>query len=232
MRKLLLGLMALLVVGTTLAIAGPASAATSPAPTTSTPTVARGHSIRVLVNAHGSKVLSRTSTLWQNGHRVYDWSPKPGLYRTKSVIRYQIRTTTTKDVWVPADYCNDYSYEGYDACAEGAEGGWDTATIVKLGAARSVTRWTYARVHPDESPGCVSRTEWAAARVGMTMTRIHSMFGTSGTHSSGYSTNSHVDVNRDYRACASFGGDLSINFDNYSNGSGMRLYDKTRYTSW
>ena len=185
MKKILLALMALLVIGTPLAIAGPATAATSSAPTTSAANVARGHSIRVVVNAHGSKVLSRTSTLWQNGHRVYDWSPKPGLYKVKSEIRYQIKTTTEKNVWVPAGYCADYSRDGYDhnddgdfadyyddtpydACADGEYGDWDYRTVTKLSTAKSVTRYNYVRVHTDETPGCVSHAEYRAVKDGMT----------------------------------------------------------------
>ena len=102
MKKFVLALMGLvIVVGPIVAITAPANAATistsSTAPTMYAPNVARGKTIPVRINAHGSKVLSRSNTLWQNGHRVYDWSPKPGLYKVKSVIRYQIKKTTTTE---------------------------------------------------------------------------------------------------------------------------------------
>jgi hypothetical protein len=199
MKKFLLALMALLVIASPLAIAGPASAATTTAPTTSAPSVARGHTIKVAVNAHGSKVLSRTSTLWQNGHRIYDWSPKPGLYKVKSVLRYQTKTTTTTDdlVWTPYEDCEDYSYDGYDACAEDEIGYWDNKVVTTLSAARSITRYNYSRVYADETPGCVSYSEFKAVKNGMTQARVHSIFGTTGkvTYSGSGGTG------REYKTC-------------------------------
>jgi hypothetical protein len=239
MRKFLLLIMSLFVIAAPLAVTGSASAddyiidtTTSTAPTTSAANVGRGHTIRVAVNAHGSKVLARTSTLWQSGHRVYDWSPKPGLYKVKSVIRYQIKTTTEKEVWVPDADCAEFSYDDFDGCAEDVYGNWDYRVVDTFGAAKSVTRYSYARVHADETPGCVSRAEWGAARAGMGMTRVHTMFGTSGSHYMGSTYNSHRDEWREYNACAGFGGDLMMNFDNYSHGSGMHLYSKSRSTSY
>ncbi len=200
MKKVLLALMALLVIGAPLAIAGPASAASSTAPTTSTPMVARGHSIHVNVNAHGSKVVSRTSTLWQNGHRVYDWSPKPGLYKVKSVIRYQTKTTTQKDIWVPDEHCyGDYDENGdWDPNLDCEDDGYsDYRTATTLGATKSVTRYNYARVHTDETPGCVSHAEFRAVKDGMAQAAVHRMFGTSG-HVTNYGS---MGTDREYRTC-------------------------------
>ena len=254
MRKFILALMGLVVIMSPLALTTPASASTSSAPTMYAPNVARGKTIPVYINAHGSKVLSRANTLWQNGRRIYDWSPRPGLYKVKSVIRYQIKTTTTEDVWIPDADCEsqsyglqgydhnadgdyddvelgEYSQGPYDACAPGEYGYWDVRDVATYSTTKSVTRYDYARVHTDETPGCVSGAEWSAATRGKTMSWVHSMFGTSGTFESGWQGGGDRDVWRNYRACASFGGELSINFDNYSSRySGMRLY--TKYRSW
>ena len=197
MKKLALALTALLTVGTFVSVAAPVQAATSTAPTVSTPMVPRGHTIKVYVDTHDSKVLSRASSLWQSGHRVYDWSPKPGLYKVKSVIKYQIETSTENEVWVPASYCADYSYEGYDGCAAGEYGYYDYQTVTTLSSAKWVTRYTYARVDTDETPGCVSYTEFQAVKKGMTQASVHSIFGTTG-----HVTNTGSGgTDREYRTC-------------------------------
>ena len=57
MRKLILALVGLVVVaGPIVALTAPANAATSSAPTMYASNVARGHTIPVHINAHGSKV--------------------------------------------------------------------------------------------------------------------------------------------------------------------------------
>lgn len=198
MRKFLLGLVAVATIASPMAlVAAPASAATSDPPTMSAPNVARGKTIQVKLNPRGSRVLNHVKTLWDGGRRVNDWSPKPGLYKVRSVITYQLKTTTRRDVWVPDVNCADYSSEGYDdngdgdyddewdqapydACAEYEYGYWDTRTTTKFGAKRKVTRYDYARVLADETPGCVSRTEFRAVKDGMTQARVHSIFGTAG----------------------------------------------------
>ena len=162
----------------------------------------------VSANRHGSKMLSRTTTLSQNGHRVRDWSPRPGSYRTKSVIRWQPRIS---------------EYAEY----EDANGEWQYDSRTRLGQARTVTRWNTVRVAQDKYPGVVTRSEWNAVHQGMSMTRVHAIFGTSGTADGSYSYNGNRDVYREYRSASSFGGDLRINFDNYTQtGSGMRLYSR------
>jgi hypothetical protein len=217
-KKLLLALMGLVaVVAPVVAMAAPADAATTTAPTMYAPNVARGHTIPVRINAHGSKVLSRSNTLWQGNHRIYDWSPKPGLYKVKSVIRYQTKTTTGKDVWVPNPDCADYSYEyesydenvdgdyndpgdwerdAYDACAPDHWGEYEWRTTVKYNASRLVTRYDYARVALDETPGCVSAAEYRLIKNGMTPAKVHSIFGTTGHVTTGGSM-----VTREYETC-------------------------------
>jgi hypothetical protein len=119
LRRLLLAVLA--VIATPLALtAGSAQAATiSPAPTTHVASVAKGGTLRVTVYPQGSMVTGRTSTLRQNGHRVYDGSPAPGLYQVKSVMPYRTKTTTERNVWVPDSNCADYSRGGYDGIGDG-----------------------------------------------------------------------------------------------------------------
>jgi hypothetical protein len=255
-RLLLTGAAALAAVIAPILISAPANAALeedhrSSAPTTTvTRTLARGATIRVSVNAHESKILARTTTVWLSGHRIYDWSPQPGTYTVKSIVRWQTRIFEYGDVWVPDGDCADYSTDGYDgdddgyfdgwddeypydACAEDGQGVWDTVDRARLGAQHTTTRYNTVTISTDETPGCVSRSEWGAAKPGMTRTRVHSIFGTSGTHSDGWGSNNEIDEYRHYRSCPSFGGHLSINYDNYSHaGSGLRVYSKDRSYSW
>src|SRR5687768_15487039 len=92
-------------IGVSVIVAAPAQASTSSAPTTSVDNVAKGRTIKVHVNSHGSKVLKRVSTLWKDGKRISDWSPKPGAYKVKSLIKYQKRITTETETWVPWSDC-------------------------------------------------------------------------------------------------------------------------------
>jgi hypothetical protein len=184
MKRLLIALTALAIPLTAFLTAAPASAEVydrSTAPTTTTnSTVARGGTIRVYVHKHRSKVLSRTSTLWQKGRRVHDWSPRPGTYRVKTVIRWQPRIWQSSEVWVPYENCQDWSTEDYDACAEDEYGDWVYQDTVRLGTRRATTRYNNVRVAADETPGCVSRPEFRAVRDGMTQARVHGIFGTRG----------------------------------------------------
>lgn len=215
MRKLLLGIVTALALALpTVAISTPAHAGTSKAPTVRTPNVAKGKTIKVRVNKRGSKILRRTSTLWKDGRRVHDWSPKPGSYRVKTVIRYQQKTTKWRDVWVPDRDCADYSEEGYDdngdgdfddyydvepydACAPDEIGYWDYRRTVKLSGKKKVTRWTTVKVAHDESPGCVSRSEFRAVKDGMTQAKVHGIFGTTGR----VTYRSSGGVGREYDTC-------------------------------
>jgi hypothetical protein len=221
MRKFLLALLGLAVVAVPIvAITAPANAAstsTSTAPTMYAPNVARGHTIPVRINAHGSKVLSRSNTLWKSGHRVYDWSPKPGLYKVKSVIRYQTKTTTRTTVVDPD--CLSYDYTEQE-CRDMA---WTTTkSTSKYNRSRLVTRYDYARVALDETPGCVSGAEFNAVRNGMTQAKVHSIFGTRGwVESSGSG-----GTNREYVTCE--GNEWSyveVDFD-------PRVWWKWRYIDW
>ena len=63
MRKFILALMGLGVIMSSPALTTPANAATSSAPTMDAPNVARGKTIPVRINTHGSKVVSLTNTL-------------------------------------------------------------------------------------------------------------------------------------------------------------------------
>jgi len=212
-------------IGTSMVVAAPAQAYTesSTAPTTAVSNVARGGTIKVRVNNHGSKVLKRVSTLWKDGKRVYDWSPKPGAYKVKSIIKYQKRITTETENWVPWSDCAEYSYEGFDACAEGNYGDWETVTTTRLGSKQSVTRWNGVRVHSDETPGCVSLSEFRAVKDGMTQSRVHGIFGTRG----------HVEyegsggVGREYRTCT---GDPDWSY--VSVDYNPRVWFKWRYISY
>ena len=232
MKRLLLGAVAILAVGLPLsALAGPTYADTTSstaAPTTSAPGVAKGRSIKVYVSNHGSKVLSRASTLWKDGKRVFDWSPKPGAYKVKSVIKFQKRITTEKNVWVPDWDCADYSYDGYDACAEDEYGYWDWETATTLGAKQTVTRWNNTRVYADETPGCVSTAEYRAVQDGMTMTKVHGIFGTAGR----VTNSGSGGVGREYATCT---GDpewsyVSVDYD-WSRGA-QRVWFKWQYLSF
>ena len=171
----------------------------STAPTTySKRTIPRGATIKVTVNNHGSKILSRSTTLWRDGSRVYDWSPKPGTYKVKSVIRWQQVVTNEDYVWVPDEYCSDYSYDGYDACAEGGEGYYDYQTSKTLAGKYTATRYNTVTVSTNATPGCVSGTEFRAIKDGMTMSRVHYIFGTSG-----WVTNrGSGGIGREYETCA------------------------------
>jgi hypothetical protein len=197
MRKFLLTLVGLAGIIAPLAFVAPANAATtsstySSAPTIYAPNVARGKTIPITINAHGSKVLSRSNTLWQNGHRVYDWSPKPGLYKVKSVIRYQIKKTTT--TWTSDPQCLDDGWSD-EQCRDWWEGTEDKA--VTYLASRLVTRYDYARVAADETPGCVSGAEFNLIKNGMSQSRVHSIFGTSGR----VMTSGSGGVSREYATC-------------------------------
>jgi hypothetical protein len=208
LRRILLALCAVLPLAGTALIASPAEARpadtylylTSSVPTVSTPMVSRGRTIRVNVYARDSRIVSRSSTLWQGRKRIYDWSPKPGYYTVRTVLRYQIQSF----------------WEGWDADGNYIEG-------ADRGALRTMTRITRATVHFDESPGCVSYAEFRAIRNGMTATRVHRIFGTSGrlTYSGSGGTG------REYRTCE---GDpewsyVAVSFD-------PRVWHKWRYISY
>jgi Ni/Co efflux regulator RcnB len=225
-KKLFLGLVALAVVATPIAVAAaPASAGTSKVPTINVPNVAKGKTIRVYTNNRGSKVVKRVNTLWKNGRRINDWSPRPGLYKVKSVITYQARTTTTTKVWIPDVYCSgDYDENGeWDPNLQCEDYGyWDWKTTTKLGPKKRTIDYDSVRVHADETPGCVSRTEFRAVKDGMTQTRVHRIFGTTG----------HVEysgsggVGREYETCT---GDewsyVSVDFN-------PRVWFKWQYISY
>lgn len=206
MRKFILGLLATLVVGTaTVLVTAPAEAAsstTTKAPTTWADNVARGRTVRVGVDNHGSKVLARTSTLWQGRHRVNDWSPKPGAYKVRSVLTYQTKTTTKTRYWVPDEYCyGDYDEDGYWDDTLGCEdyGYWDWKTTTKLNPGkRRITRINTVRVAKDETPGCVSRSEFRAVKDGMSQAKVHGIFGTTGWVESAGS----MGTTREYETCA------------------------------
>lgn len=241
MKKFILGAVAAAAVAAPVALAAsPASAATSKAPSMSAPSVNKGQTIKVYINNHGSKLVSKANTLWQNGHRVSDWSPKPGTYKVKSVIKWRPKTTTQRKAWVSDRDCDSYSdpgydengdgdyndpwdYPPYDACAIGEYGHWHYSTITSYGAKRTVTRYDHARVASDESPGCVSGSEFRAIRDGMTQAKVHSIFGTSG-----WVTNTGSGgTTREYTTCE---GDpdwsyVEVDFD-------PRVWFKWRYISY
>jgi hypothetical protein len=171
----------------------------STAPTTSVPRVIpRAAAIKVTVNTHGSKILSRASSLWKDGRRIYDWTPVPGTYKVKSVIRWQQVITSEDEVWQPDPWCADYSYDGYDACAEGNDGYYDYATSTTLGAISTVTRWNTVTVSTDYTPGCVTTSEFNGVKDGMTRVQVHYSFGTAGRVTSFGSGGE----SREYRTCA------------------------------
>jgi hypothetical protein len=230
MKKPLMAIAALVAIATTLAVA-PGAGATVPsgasiydrssAPTVTTPGVAKGRTIRVYVDSNDSKVLSRTSTLYRGSKRIKDWSPVPGAYRVKTVVRYQQRVSWENEVWQPWSDCADYSEaanpgyddngdgdyddwwdeeptDGFDACAEGQYGDYDYNYGTSLGGTRTLTRWTNVRVAADESPGCVSRAEFRQVKDGMTQAKVHRIFGTRGKVN--YSGSG--GVGREYVTCA------------------------------
>ena len=230
MKKLLLGVATVLATALPLiALAPPVHADTysSSEPTTWVPNVAKGKTIKVHVDNRGSKILSRTSTLWQNGVRVYDWSPRPGLYNVKNVLRFQKRITTDRDVWVPDWDCAYYSDDWYDACAEGEFGYWDYETTSTLGAQQSVTRWNRVRVYADETPGCVSTTEFRAVKDGMTMAKVHGIFGTAGV----VTNRGSAGLGREYATCT---GDRwsYVSVDYEWTRSAYRVWFKWQYISY
>jgi hypothetical protein len=203
--------------------------------------VARGKTIKVRLYAGGSKVLRRVNTLWQDGRRVYDWSPRPGLYKVRSVISYQLVTSTDQDVWIPDSDCATYSQAGYDAnydgdyddyeyneyppynaCAPHEHGYWDWRTTTTVGAKKKVTRYNSVRVHADETPGCVSHAEFVAVKDGMTQARVHNIFGTTGVIESRGS----MGVGREYETCA--GDEWSYVSVNYN----PRVWFKWEYISY
>jgi len=246
MRKLILALVGVAGLLGPLALIAPADAATSSAPTMYAPNVARGKTIPVRINAHGSKIVSKSNTLWKSGHRrVYDWSPAPGLYNVKSVIRYRIKKTTSEDVWVPDAGCEGYSYEhegfdengdgdyddtelgeygpdAYDACAPDQHGYWDERDATTYGPIKRVTRYDYARVHTNWTPGCVNYREFKAVKNGMTQTRVHYIFGARGrliSSGSGGST-------REYQTCeGNEWSSVEVYYD-------PRVWFKWRYIDW
>jgi len=213
MRKFILILMGLGVIMSSLALATPANAATSSAPTMYAPSVARGKTIPARINAHGSKIVSKTNTLWKSGHRrVTDWSPRPGLYNVKSVIRYRIKTST----WVSDPECLvDYSDRDCKSWGEGHS----TATY---GSIKSVTRYDAARVSTNYTPGCVSYREFKAVKNGMTQTKVRSIFGASGKLISSGS----FGTSREYQTCE--GNSWSYVWVDFS----PRVSWKWRYIDW
>jgi hypothetical protein len=215
MRKIFsLLALALAVIVSTLALTGTANASTSGAPTMHASNVAKGKRIKPVINAHGSKIIAKSSTLWKGKHRVRDWSPKPGLYKVKTVLRYKTLTSTYKDEWVPDEYCytdggyDDYVYneetgeyewiwvEGTETCED--YGYWDTTTSSKWNKTKRVVRYDYVRVANDETPGCVSRAEFRAVKDGMTQSKVHGIFGTRGW----VETSGSAGTQRNYNTCS------------------------------
>ena len=95
-------------------------------------------------------------------------------------------------------------------------------TTVKYGASRLVTRYDYARVAIDETPGCVSDAEYRLIKNGMTVTKVHSIFGTRGHVTSSGSGG----ATREYVTCE--GNDwsyVSVDFN-------PRVWFKWRYIDW
>ena len=75
---------------------------------------------------------------------------------------------------------------------------------------------------------CVSRTEYQRVRPGWPKARVHNLFDVAGVRDSWSSSGGYTDEWRSYRYCG--GGDVSINYDNYSdNRRGLRVYSKSLY---
>jgi hypothetical protein len=232
MKKFALAVAAAAAVVTPLAVAGaPANAATSTTSVTGAPTmaasnVAKGRTIPVHVNSKGSKVRSKTNTLWQHGHRIRDWSPKPGTYKVKSVIKYRPVISTRIKTWHADEYCyGDWDENGeWDDNLDCVDDGWWTWKTTKtLGAKKTVTRYDYAKVAADETPGCVSGSEFRQVKDGMTQKQVARIFGTSGWVTSSGSGGTH----REYTTCE---GDqdwsyVSVDFD-------PGVWFKWRYVDW
>lgn len=228
-RILSIGLLASL-----LALAGPAQAdlsidwrSTAPVAVTKR-LVGKGVTIKVTTKTHGSKVVKTSRSLWKGKKRIRDWSPQPGRYRVKTVFQWQRRVHLSGEVWVPSSNCDDFSTNGYDACAEGEYGDWDWQNEVRLEPRRSITRWRTVTVAKDETPGCVSRAEFRAVKDGMTMSKVRSIFGTNGR--SNY-TSSH-SRGRTYHTCA---GDPDWSYaevDFWKQKGAYRVWFKWIYIDW
>ena len=84
----------------------------------------------------------------------------------------------------PDEYCyGDYDEDGYWDDTLGCEdyGYWDWKTTTKLNPGkRRITRINTVRVAKDETPGCVSRSEFRAVKDGMSQAKVHGIFGTTG----------------------------------------------------
>jgi hypothetical protein len=243
------GALALATMGTAIATAPAQAATTSDVPTTSTNNpVPRGHKIRVNVNAHGSKVVSKSSVVYSGGRRVRDMSPAPGLYTVKTTIKYQLKTTTRSRVWVPDSDCADYSYEGYDdngdgdyndyydeapydACAPGEYGYYDTRKDVTYSRTKKVVRSNRVRVQSDESPGCATFSEYRAIRKGMTQPKVQKLVGAVGHISYKFLTPDYSHITREFSICNGDSYDsMDIEFYKYSPRGIFKEEDKGWYS--
>src|SRR3954449_9442187 len=110
--------------------AAPAKTTTSStgAPTMAAYNVARGRTIPVYINNHGSKIVAKSSTLSRAGHRVTDWSPAPGTYKVTSQIKYRSDITTRTRTWHADVECyGDWDENGdWDPNLDCEDYGWWT----------------------------------------------------------------------------------------------------------
>lgn len=223
---------------------GPAEAGTtvdshSSAPRAYGTKVAKGHRLQVATSGGGSKILSRKVAFYKGAKRVGTKRPKPGVYRAKVAWRYQLRYQGTQDYWVADEYCDDgyydyvyhpeiddYIYEWVEGeCYD--DGYWDYRDVSWLSGVRKKVQWVKVRVSTDETPGCVSRTEFRAVKDGMTVAQVHRIFGTRGTLSYAGSSG----VGREYATCS--GNEWSYVDVDYSWSSGAhRVWFKWQYIDY
>jgi hypothetical protein len=133
------------------------------------------------------------------------------------VIRYKIKKTTSVSTSDPE--CLDMGYTD----GECRDQGWVTEkTTATYGPTRTVTRYDYASVHTNWTPGCVNYREFTAVKNGMTQSRVHGIFGARGklvSSGSGGST-------REYQTCE--GNEWSYVEVAYD----PRVWHKWRYIDW
>jgi hypothetical protein len=242
--------LALATIGATIALTGPAQAATvSGVPTTYTNgPVPKGHTIRAYVNNQGSKIISKSTALFTGGHRVRDMSPAPGVYTAKSTVKYQVKTTRWARVWVSDYDCADYSYEGYDdngdgdyndpydavpydACAPGEMGYYDSQRHFVYGKTKKVVRSNQVRVQSDDSPGCATFSEYKAVRKGMTQQHVQKIVGAAGHISYKFLTPGYSHITREFSICNGDSYDsMDIEFYKYSPHGVFKEEDKGWYS--
>ena len=85
-------------------------------------------------------------------------------------------------------------------------------------------------VHAD-TPGCVTRAEYRAVSRGMTMSRVHGIFDTTGTRDAYSTSGGYAAQVRSYRACRAYSY-ISIAFDRNGYGKPFRLSAKSAVWSY